>query len=95
MSGTFFLQLSANVTPFIAATVKLTVDYENAVSVKKTPLVESLAGSVLAGTPNILMSTANNNMTPGEKRNFTVTVLLTKMQCPIRFEVSKLFLSLA
>ena len=89
LSGLFNLQLPQNVTPFVETKVKLVVTYENVGNVMKDPVVKELTPSVLVGTPSIIMSidAANNNMKPGERRNYTVKVLLTKMRCPIRFEV--------
>eukprot|EP00112_Aurelia_sp_Birch-Aquarium-sp1_P002282 Seg1249.10 transcript_id=Seg1249.10/GoldUCD/mRNA.D3Y31 product="hypothetical protein" protein_id=Seg1249.10/GoldUCD/D3Y31 len=89
LSGLFNLQLPQNVTPFVETKVKFVVTYENVGNVLKDPVVKELAPNVLAGTPSIIMSidAANNNMKPGERRNYTVKVLLTKMRCPIRFEL--------
>ena len=69
--------------------MKFVMTYENVGNVMKDPVVKELTPSVLAGTPSIIMTidAVNNNMKPGERRNYTVKVLLTKMRCPIRFEV--------
>eukprot|EP00794_Sanderia_malayensis_P007243 gene7243-8051_t len=89
LNGIFFLQLSANVTPFAVATMKITVDYKNSAGVKKTSVTAHPAKSFLVGTPNILLSTTStdNKMMPGQKVTFNLTVLLTKMRSPIRIEL--------
>ena len=71
--------------------MKFVVTYKNAGNTDKDPVVKEMVPTVLAGTPSILMSmnTTSNFMKPGETRRFTVKVLLTKMRCPIRFEVGR------
>ena len=92
MAGTFQLRLSENITPYVSAKAKLSLSYQNLNGIQKTAVTGETA-EVLAGTPTIVMSmdSTNNSMMPGETRNFTVKVVLTKMRSPIRFEVFLLY----
>lgn len=89
LQGTFNLELPSDATPFIETSVKCIVDYKNTGGVSKDSIKKDITPSTMAGSPSSILSIngTNNLITPGEKRQYAVNVLLSKMRSPIRFEV--------
>ena len=97
-TGTLQFEIPNDVTPFVEATLKCSMTYTNVANVMKKPVEAEMSPKGLVGTPSMLLSLnhTDNKMKIGERRKFTLKILLTKMKCPLRIEVimKKAFLSL-
>ena len=87
ISGSIDLVVLDTITPLLPIVIKMQIDYQNYAGVEKRPITKKL--EALTGTPKITFKRTDSNIvTPGAQFTFTISVLLTKMRCPLQIEVS-------
>ena len=88
------MKVGQNITPLMKIPLKVTLNYASATR-QKRPIVHSIDGLVVA-TPTIRLNMINNvdSVTPGNVLEFNMSILLTKMRCPLQIEVSVLILQI-
>lgn len=88
LQGKIKMTLLKNISPLLSVPITMELNYKNGGGVAKRPVVTTLT-SITTGTPLITyeMITNPDVVTPGMRRTFTITILLTKMRSPIDVEI--------